>query len=95
MFYHRVHNHRYRIVTIGRRLPLVPHPLPLYAYGMNNTGTPTSQAHTHYITATDGDQHLAQCNGCGERHYFRSEYFAKQWMNRHGQMVARTYCTCH
>lgn len=51
--------------------------------------------HTHYTTATDGSLHLARCNGCGERHYFRSTYLAKQWMNRHGQMVARTFCTCH
>lgn len=39
--------------------------------------------HAHFTTATDTDQHLAQCDTCGERHYFKSDYFAKQWMNRH------------
>lgn len=51
--------------------------------------------HTHYTTANDGTDYLAQCDTCDERHYFRSEYFAKQWMNRHGQIPARTFCTCH
>jgi hypothetical protein len=36
MFYHRVRNHRYRIVTIGRRLPLDTHPLPPYYGYMDN-----------------------------------------------------------
>ena len=87
--------HRYLFVIITRRVPLDMVGLPPYYGYMDNNSTPVAQAHTHYTTVTDGDQHLAQCKGCGERHYFRSEYFAKQWMNRHGQMVVRTYCTCH
>lgn len=47
-----------------------------------------------FTMVNDGTDYLAQCDACNERHYFRSDYFAKQWANRHGQMVARTFCTC-
>lgn len=47
-----------------------------------------------FTTATDGTEHYFKCDECNEAHYFRSEYFAKQWANRHGQVIARTFCTC-
>lgn len=40
--------------------------------------------HGMYSTYPDGTLTLAQCDGCGERHYFRSLYFARNWGNAHG-----------
>lgn len=36
-----------------------------------------------YHIVTDGTETLAQCDQCQERHYFKSEYFAKNWANAH------------
>lgn len=31
-----------------------------------------------------------RCDDCREGHTFKSDYFAKQWANRHGHMFVRT-----
>ena len=39
--------------------------------------------HEHFDTHTDGSQVRMTCAGCNEGHTFKSDYFAKQWANRH------------
>lgn len=48
-------------------------------------------AHEFFSTYTDGTQVRMECDTCHEAHTFKSDYFAKQWANRHGipGMVAR------
>ena len=36
-----------------------------------------------FHTVSDGSKTLAQCDQCHERHFFKSEYFAKNWANAH------------
>ena len=53
-----------------------------------------------FTTVSDGAEVLMQCNNCRERHYFTSDYFARQWANHHAYAAAghtlhaKRYCIC-